>query len=368
MRSIYPGRLAHLRRAMKQRGLAAVYLTSTVSRRYITGFTGTSGTVLITPHLAEFFTDFRYLERAAEETLGLFKIIDVGNDGLKVLSQILKDNHVRRLGFEDRAISVARHKSLQKQLKPCSLVGIGDMVEKLRAVKDDYELDTLRRAVGATDKTFQELIRWLKHLKRIKRLPSEEAAAWKVRDIIHSKKFGEISFEPIIASGANAARPHHEPSPKKLKLAEMVIIDLGVKVNGYHADMTRTIFLGEPTTKQRKIYETTLSSQLSAISYLKKGGRSAKQADMQARRIIDAKFPGAFGHALGHGVGLEIHERPKLAQNSDDILKSNMVFSIEPGIYLPGEGGVRIEDLVVLKESGSEVISKSPKILRQTII
>jgi len=141
-----------------------------------------------------------------------------------------------------------------------------------------------------------------------------------------------------------------------------------VKINGYHADMTRTIFLGTPTTKQRKMYETTLRAQTAAIRYLKSGGRSAKQADAVARRVINAKFPGAFGHALGHGVGLEIHEHPKLAQNSKDVLKPNMVFSVEPGIYLPGEGGIRIENLVVLKEKRCEILSRSPKYLQKAVI
>lgn len=346
-----------------------MFLTSPISRRYITGFTGTSGAVLVGAEgRARFLTDFRYAERAQSELPSVFDVVSIEAGFTKVLSKEVKKSEIRRLGIEDNAVSVARYESLKRSLKGCSLVGIGAMLEEQRAVKDEYELAVLRMAVLATDKTFQELMRWLKHLKSAKRLPSENAVAWKVRDIVHSKKFGELAFDPIIASGSNAARPHHEPSAKKLKLGEMVIIDLGVKMNGYHADMTRTIFLGAPPAKQRKMYEITLRAQNAAIKYLKNGGRSAKRADVAARRIIDAKFPGAFGHALGHGVGLEIHEHPKLAQNSSDVLKPNMVFSIEPGLYLPGVGGVRIEDLVVLRCDDCEVLGKSFKALIRSII
>jgi Xaa-Pro aminopeptidase len=341
---------------MRRRGLAAAYVTAPISRRYLTGFTGTAGAVLVTHQSATFFTDFRYTERAESgEVAPSYDVVEVSRSATPILADVLKAEGIRRLGVEDRVLTVANHAILQRRLRQVHLFGLGPMLEELRGIKDDVELDALRRAVRATDVVFGETVRWLKHLKRSKRLPTEEAVAWKVRDIIHSRRLGEPAFDTIVASGKHAARPHHEPTTKRLKIGEMVIFDLGVKVDGYHADMTRTVFLGQPTSRQRAMYVTTLGAQAAAVRYLKRGGRRAAEADKVARRTIEAKFPGAFGHALGHGVGLEIHEHPTLSEKSKDVLRPGMVFSVEPGIYVPGEGGVRIEDLVLLKRSGSVV-------------
>lgn len=365
----YARRLSQLRRVMRRRVFRAAYFTAPVSRRYLTGFTGTAGAVLVTPHAAVFFTDFRYAERARRgEVSSVYDVVEVARSATPILADVLKGESVRRLGIEDREMTVASRDVLQRKLRRIRLIGFGILLEELRAVKDDVELDALRRAARATDVVFAETIRWLRHLKRVKRLPTEEAVAWKVRDIIHLRRLGELSFDTIIASGKHAARPHHEPTSKKFKLGEMVILDLGVKVDGYHADMTRTVFWGQPTARQRVMYLTTLKAQAAAIRYLKGGGRSAAEADRIARAVINKKFPGAFGHALGHGVGLEIHEHPTLSEESKDVLKPGMVFSVEPGVYLSGEGGVRIEDLVLLKEKRVEVLSRSPSALGTIIL
>lgn len=369
MPSVHTMRLRKLRRAMQRRRLSAVYLNSSPSRYYLTGFTGTAGALLVTARgHASFFTDFRYIERAQNEIAPDFVITEVERSALPLMTRLLLKERINKLGFEDREMTAANALALQRKIKKCSLAGIGDTLEIIRAQKDDIELQALRQAIKATDDVFATLRRWLRGAHRAKRLPSEALVSWKVRDIIHTKRLGELSFETIIASGPNAARPHHEPTARKLSDGEMVIIDLGVKVGGYHADMTRTIFLGAPTKKQKDIYNTTLKAQSTAISYLKRGGRSALAADRSARAVIDKKFPGAFGHSLGHGVGLKIHEHPTLAPKSKDILKPGMIFSIEPGVYLPGEGGVRIEDLVLLKGKGVEVLSQSPKSLSKMII
>ncbi len=364
----YAARLRRLRRALQAQGLRAAYFASPIARRYFTGFRGTAGAVFVTPATATLFTDFRYVERAQDEISSSVDVVEVTKGTAEFVKPALKAERVRQLGIEDHELTLVMHAGLKKRFSFCKLVGVGDLVEELRGIKDETELALLRQAIKATDLTFTELMRWLKQRKRAKRLPTEIEMAWKVRDIIHVRQYGELAFDTIIASGANAARPHHEPTTKRLKKGEMVIIDMGVKVDGYHADMTRTVFLGQPTAQQRDMYLTTLKAQTASIQYLKKGGRSAGEADRVARRLIDAKYPGSFGHSLGHGVGLEIHEHPTLAATSPHHLKPNMVFSVEPGIYLPGQGGIRIEDLVLLQKNGLEVLSCSPKQLHQIIL
>lgn len=362
MAGVYAERLRRVRRAMRARSLPAIYFTAPTSRQYLTGFSGTAGAVLITPRgSGQFFTDFRYTERALSEVAPEFQVHEVSRSTKALLVASLQQARVKRLGIEDSELTVAEFQSLQNRLPRIRLVGVGSLLLEQRGIKDNIELTTLRQAIRSTDDVFAIVVKWLRQMKRQKRLPTEEAIAWKIRDVIHTKRLGDLAFSTIVASGPNAARPHHEPTRKRLHLGEMVILDLGVKVGGYHADMTRTVFLGQPTARQRAMYLTTLQAQATAIRYLRQGGRSAGEADAVARKIIDAKFPRSFGHALGHGVGLEIHEYPTLGPKSKHVLKAGMVFSVEPGIYLKGEGGIRIEDLVLLKKDGCEVLSQSRK-------
>ncbi len=358
-------RIQALRRQLRAKKLHGAYLTSPIVRRYFTGFRGTTGSVFVTQGKVKLFTDFRYTERAEEETPDIVDVED-WHGHIGRIAEVVPRH--ARVGFEDHEMNVAFHALLTKKLKRIRLLPISSTLEELRAIKDDAELASLKSAITATDTAFQLTLRWLKKETRAKKLPTEQAVAQKFFDFVHSKKLGELAFETIVASGPNAARPHHEPTSRRIRVGDPVLMDLGVAVNGYHADMTRTVFIGTPSAKLLDMYTTTLKAQNAAYLYIKKGGRSAHQADAAARTLIDKKFPNSFGHALGHGVGLEIHELPTLSPKSPHRLKPGMVFSIEPGSYLTGEGGIRIEDLVLLKKEGVEYLSKSPKSLKSMIL
>jgi len=355
-------RLKAVRRRMRDVRLPAIYITDQISRSYLTGFNGTAGTVFITQDEAILFTDFRYTERATEEVPSSIIVTEITQRSMPKIN-----GKINRIGIEDNSLSLASYLRLKNNLKSFQLKSIGKLIEEVRATKDETEIEQLAIAIKATDFVFINVYRWLKGRRRAKRLPTEDEVAWKVRDIIHQKNLGSLAFDTIVATGKNAARPHHEPTSQRLKKGDMVIIDLGVKVGGYHADMSRTLFMGEPDAKQRAMFTTALNAQNAALKYLNNKGKSAGQADLVARKIIDNKFPSSFGHSLGHGVGLEIHENPTLVPGSHDKLKNGMVFSIEPGIYLSGFGGVRIEDLVLLKGGKPVVLSRSPKTLKSAI-
>ncbi|MFA7286394.1 MAG: Xaa-Pro peptidase family protein [Patescibacteria group bacterium] len=360
-------RLRALRRTMVKAKLDGILITDELSRYYLTNFSGTAGTVLVTRDEAVLYTDFRYTERAREEVPECILVEEITGSLAKIVRGELSGRS-HRLGIEDFSLTVEAHRQLVRAFLGVTLVGIGDAVQQLRKYKDDYELEKLQRAIAATDAVYKKTVLWLRTLKKKRKLPTELGVAHYVQTLAHDIPGGGLAFPTIVAAGKHAARPHHEPTAARLQLGQEVIIDLGVKLVGYHADMSRTVYLGEPTTAQRHRYETCLKAQTAALTYLRRGGRLAAKADAIARVIIDEVYPGAFGHSLGHGVGLEVHEAPTLSTGSRDILKNGMVFSVEPGIYETNKGGVRIEDLATVTSSGVTVLSRSPKTIKASIL
>ncbi|MFA5954360.1 MAG: Xaa-Pro peptidase family protein [Patescibacteria group bacterium] len=366
--STITNRLQKLRRLLKKKRLGAFLTTDPTTRYYLTGFHGTAGTVLVTSAGAHLYTDFRYTERALSEVPDCITVTEVNAQAKELITRELRQNNVKRFGIEDKAMTLANFEQAKKVYGPFTLVPVGNMVEVMRSIKDEEELVFLRAAINATDNVFYQVVRWLRHAKKVKRLPTEQAVSDYIRDVVHAFPHHELAFPSIVASGPHAARPHHEPTTRRLRLHETVIIDLGVKMHGYHADMSRTLFLGKPSSALTHMFTTTLTAQGKAFRYIQKGGRSARMADQTARDYINKYYPGSFGHSLGHGVGLEIHEAPTLSVISKDQLKPDMVFSIEPGIYLPGVGGIRIEDLAQLTSSCCRFLSTSPKSLNESIL
>lgn len=342
--------------------LDALFIIKKENRRYLSGFTGSSGSLLITKEKNFILTDSRYhiqVEREAPD----FQLLDITSNFQKPFSMIIKQEKIKRLGFESNYLSFWRYQELKKLLIRTKLIPVIDLVENLRILKNRQELNCLIRAQEITDKAFYHIKGYLKEGR------TEKQVAWELEKYMREKGAEALSFTPILASGINAALPHHKNSDKKIKSGEMIIMDFGTQISGYGSDMTRTVFLGEPTRKGIEIYELVLSSQKAALKKLK-SGISGKEIDGIARRIIENKGLGkAFRHNLGHGVGLEVHEKPTLGHSySDELLLENMVCTVEPGIYLPGWGGVRIEDMALIQKNGAKILTRSPKELDRVII
>jgi len=345
------GRGDRLEAALAERELDRMLVTDLTNVRYLTGFTGTNGACVCGPdRLRLFFTDFRYTERAAAEVEG-WESITVAADWLGGIAEHLTG----RSGFEDDHMPVRILEKLKEKLADgVEPVPAGGAVEKLRRVKDDEELAAIAEASKLADQV------WLWSVERGLAGRSERevarAAEARIREL-----GGDPSFPAIVAAGPNGALPHAEPGEREIGSGELVVFDMGAQLDGYCSDGTRTYATGDPGERGRTVYETVLAAQLAALEAVE-AGVTGEDVDAVARKIIDAAGHGEhFGHGLGHGVGLEVHEGPRLSPKADDVLAPNEVVTVEPGIYLPGELGVRIEDFVVVAEDGYRNISTLPK-------
>jgi Xaa-Pro aminopeptidase len=353
-------KIKKLQKKLVYKNLDAFLVTDPLNIRYLSGFWGINPTerealLLITPKEAFLLISALYLEQA----LALkpdFKIAEVKRERPfgKVLKELTEKVKTKRLGFESGNLTFAEQQGLKKEIKRVKFLTTTEFVETFRLIKDSNEISALQKAAHLADEAF-------KHIERFIKPGLTEKEVGLELEVYIRKRSEDVSFKPIIASGSNSSLPHHTFSSKRIKAQEMILLDFGAKVNGYCSDMTRMIFLGKSTKEQEQIYQTVLSAQREALKNIK-AGITGHQADSVARDIIKkAGFGDNFTHRLGHGVGLGIHEKPYLGEESHDILKSGMVFTIEPGIYLPGWGGIRIEDTVLLKNGEIEVLTKSPK-------
>jgi Xaa-Pro aminopeptidase len=347
------GRGERLEAAIAARELDRMLVTDLTNVRYLTGFTGTNGACICGPETRLFLTDFRYTERAEAEVSG-WETVTISADWLGGIAERLQG----KSGFEDDQMSVRMAEKLKGKLgEGTELVAAGGEVEKLRRVKDDEEL----RAIAEASKLGEEAWRWAVERGLRGRTERDVALATeaKIREL-----GGEPSFPAIVAAGPNGALPHAEPGERAIGAGELVVFDMGAKLDGYCSDGTRTFATGDPGEQGREVYETVLRAQLAALEAIE-AGPDGEAIDTVAREVIAAAGYGeAFGHALGHGVGLEVHEGPRLAQKSDDVLAPGEVVTVEPGIYLAGELGVRIEDFVIVREGGFENLSSLPKDLQ----
>jgi Xaa-Pro aminopeptidase len=328
-------------------------VTDLVNVRYLTGFGGTNGACVCGPEARVFLTDFRYSERAEAEIEG-WEVVTVSDDWLGGIAARLSG----KTGFEDHQMAVRTLKKLEEKLPDgVSLEGAGGTVEKLRRVKDEAELAKIAAAAELAD----EIWRWSleRGLAGRSELDVARAAEARMREL-----GAEPSFPTIVAAGPNGALPHAEPGERDIGRGELVVFDMGAKLDGYCSDGTRTFATGEPGERAREVYETVRGAQATALAAIKAGVR-AEAVDEVARDLISSAGHGErFGHGLGHGVGLEVHEEPRVSQRSEDVLAAGEVVTVEPGIYLPGELGVRIEDLVVVSEGGHANLSGLPKDLQ----
>jgi len=345
-------RLSKFREALKEKNIEAALICKPENRRYLSGFTGSAGYVLITAEKAYFITDFRYIEQAKQECIG-YEIIE--HHQKQPLFTILNDLRLENLGFEEKYTTYSEYMELQKKLTKTKLFPLGEITERLRIIKDPEEIDLIRKAASIADEAFQHICHYIKPGL------TEKEIAIELEMLMKKKGASALSFEPIVASGIRSALPHGVATDKKLEKGDLLTLDFGCIYNGYCSDMTRTVILGKANQKQKEVYDIVLHAQMSALESVRPHILS-KEVDKIARDIITQKGYGDhFGHGLGHGVGLEIHEAPRVSPSGEEQLEQNMVITVEPGIYVPGFGGIRIEDLVVITEKGKEILSKSSK-------
>jgi Xaa-Pro aminopeptidase len=350
----YSARLTALRQALPKLKCDALAVSNLTNVRYLCGYTGTSGLAVVSDSEAFFITDFRYQAQAAAQVPAEYSIL-IAEKGLwKEAARLLKKK-AARVGFEAEHLAVAAWQEITEQIKPAELVSTLRAVEELRLIKDQDELEIIRRAVRVADEAFASVVQKLRPGR------AEWEVAEELRVAMQGRGASGPSFTTIVASGARSALPHGVASDKKLEKGDLVTVDMGAIVDGYCSDMTRTVCLGRPTREQQKIYRTVWRAQVAAVEALRPG-LGCKEADAIARRVIEeAGYGEAFGHGLGHGVGLDIHEAPRLSRLGKGKLQRGMVVTAEPGIYVEGTGGVRIEDMLVITADGAEILTGTPK-------
>ena len=348
-------RLAEL---LPEAELDGMLVTELTNLRYLTGYSGTNGLALIGPDRRTFVTDFRYVEQAAEEVGPSFERRRAPQDLLESVSEAVPEGPVR-LGFEGAHVTVHAHGRLRELLEDrIQLVPTSGLVERLRAVKDPGEVQRIRAATALADEALERLL----SESLVRRTEREVALALEV----HMRQLGarRPSFETIVAAGAHGALPHAQPREVELEPGQLVVIDWGAELDGYCSDCTRTVATGEPGERAREVYALVGAAQLAGLEAVSAGAHG-REVDSVARKVIEqAGYGERFGHGLGHGVGLEIHEAPRLSQRSEDHLEAGNIVTVEPGVYLPGELGVRTEDLLLVTEGGCEILTSVSKELR----
>ena len=361
---LYRDRITRLRKRLREEDLDCVWIVQPENRRYLSGFRATdlqliesSGSLLINEHDSLLLTDSRYTEEASREAVG-FAVKTVQNGIIKGLAALLPDLGTKRLGFEKDYVIWGIHQELEKELNslspPVELVPLDGVVEEMREVKDADERVALQASADLLSHVMGEIIDYLEPGL------TELAVAWKVEKLAREGGAEDLAFSSIVASGPNSALPHAVPTDRRLEQGEPVILDLGVKLNGYCSDMTRTVFLGAPSPTLKQIYRTVREAQAAAIREIRPGLETTFVDSLSRNLIKQAGFGDYFGHGLGHGVGLATHEGPRLGPRKPTILKKGMVVTVEPGIYLPGEGGVRLEEMVFLTGQGAEIMTRDP--------
>lgn len=337
--------------------LDAILLTGEADRFYASGFhsAGTDGVALVTRKKAYYFTDSRYIEAAGRRVQGAeIREIGPGRGYAVLLEEIITSQRIRRLGFEDAYMTVQDHERYRKAL-PCDLVPATELLLRLRSVKDEEELDAMVAAQRIAEKALEGI------LEEIRPGVAEREIAARLQYLMLHFGAENMSFDPIVVSGPNGSLPHGVPGERAIQNGEFVTMDFGCVYHGYCSDMTRTVAVGFATEEMQRIYHLVLKAQEAGIAAAR-AGVTGREVDGAARAVISAAGYGSFfGHSFGHGVGVEIHEQPNASPMNDQALPAGAVISAEPGIYLPGKMGVRIEDVILLTETGCKNLTRAPK-------
>ncbi len=351
-------RLAKLCRELANKGLEAILISQPENRYYLSGFCGSNGILLITPEDRILATDFRYIEQAKRQSPD-YELLKIDGNMESWLPKLINRLNLRSLGFEAEHITFTEYHRIKDILAGAgsgfSLVPVEGLVESLRAIKEPEEIELITKAVAIAEGAFNYIA------DTIRVGMTELELAWEIEKFLRENGSEQIPFDVIVASGPNSALPHAKPSQRNIKPGEPVLIDIGARYKCYGSDISRTICLGKPDDTLKKAYEAVLAAQLKAIAEIT-AGITGEQADAIGREVIkEAGFGTSFGHGLGHGLGLALHEQPRLGPGSPDRLLDGTVFTVEPGIYLTGWGGVRVEDTVVMENGKIRVISQTKK-------
>jgi Xaa-Pro aminopeptidase len=350
----YEGRIGRLRESLAGAGVEALLVTNLTNVRYLCGFSGSNGQLLVSSTATTFFTDGRYRARAADLVQGADVVVYDANLH-ESLAPALASAGTSTVGIEAATMPVAQRDHLDGKLEGVDLVATKSLVEELRRRKEPEEVSLLREAIRIGDEAFN----WA--LDRLGPGRTEREIALELEVEMRRRGADSVSFEPIVGSGPLSAHIHHTPSDRELAAGDLVLLDFGARWQGYCSDLTRTVVLGPASDHQRDVYAIVLAAQAAGIDAVAPG-KSGVECDAAARHVVDdAGYGETFGHGLGHGVGLDIHEAPRLHKTSEDTLVVADVVTVEPGIYVSGSGGVRIEDCVLVTEDGSEVLGKAPK-------
>ncbi len=342
-----------VRSELKKNEVDAILVTNAFNRRYVSGFTGTAGAVLITRDQKLFITDFRYVSQAHDQAKG-FTIVEHKKTMEEEIAKQIDRLNIKKLAFESETVTYDKYKLYQERFNT-ELVGVKGVFENIRVIKTKAEIEVLKQAAQIADATFDHILTFIK--------PgiSELDVANEMEFFMRKEGATSSSFDIIVASGYRSALPHGVASEKIIEHGELVTLDFGALYKGYCSDITRTIAVGEISDELKNIYDVVLEAQKRGVAGVKPG-MTGEEADKLTRDYITEQGYGKyFGHSTGHGIGLEIHEGPRLAPKNTAVLKENMVVTVEPGIYIPEVGGCRIEDDIVLSASGNDVITTSPK-------
>lgn len=343
---------------LTKRGIDAVLITSSINRRYMTGFTGTAGVALISQDKARFITDFRYTEQATKQAEH-FEVIEHKSQIHEEIKNQLNELNVKCLGFEENQVTYATYELYKKTFNEVKLEPIGNIIENLRIYKTSEELEIMKRAAEIADKAYDHIQTFIK--PGIKEIDVSNELEFFMRKLGATSS----SFDIIVASGHRSALPHGVASDKKIEEGELVTLDYGALYQGYCSDITRTLAVGDINDELKTIYDTVLKAQILGVKGIKPGMTGKEADDLTRDFITDKGYGSYFGHSTGHGLGMEVHEAPTLSHRSDMSLEPGMVVTVEPGIYIPNVGGCRIEDDIVITESGNERLTHSTKALIQ---
>lgn len=352
-------RIKNLRRQFSTVGVDGMLISMPENRRYLSGFSGSAGYLLVSASDAALATDFRYIEQSGRQAHD-YRIhrIEGGPDWL---ADLASEMNLSRIGYESDHVTVAAHSEFENALAGSgasgsrSMVPTTGIVEAMRGVKDGAEREMLERAVAIADEALGRVA------PAIEPGMTEKQVAWDIEKAMRELGAESIAFDTIVGAGPNGALPHHGADETRIQPGDSLVIDMGATYAGYRSDLTRTFHIGPPDDRFGEIYDTVLGAQLAAEEAACPGMTGSEVDSIARNHISAAGYGDRFGHGLGHGVGLAVHERPRIGQTSKDVLKNGMVFTIEPGIYIPGWGGVRIEDIVALEDGRAKILSQSPK-------
>jgi len=348
----YRRRQGRILKGLEDVGAEAFLVTCPENCFYLSGFSG-EGVLTVSPAGSWLLTDFRYLETAEEEVRAA-EPVRIEGGWVQAVRKLAQDRGWRRVAFESRHLTYDRYRELTEALAPASLVPTAGLVEGLRRVKEEAEIERLREAARLTDAAFAHLV------ERVRPGLTERELALEIDCFLRRNGSEGVSFPTIVAAGPRSARPHALPGNEPVREGDLLLADFGAVWLGYHADLTRTVAVARAGEKEREVYAVVLAAQEKALAAVRPGVSGAEIDTLAREEISRAGYGDCFGHRLGHGVGLAVHEEPGLG-GEEVILEPGMVVTVEPGIYVPGWGGVRIEDLVLVTENGAEVLSRAPK-------